>query len=143
MEYSSLVLNFCKQILKYCFVILAGILTGFFLLVIVYALPVEKMKEHASQSIEMLTREGDHPQWADKMEFTQSAQSGDAIMIKTAVIDTDRSLIDKALLLPYIRSQPQVASVIDTIGTGKVTNYGTYARYWRVFNRSETIADVL
>ena len=71
MEYSSLVLNFCKQILKYCFVILAGILTGFFLLVIVYALPVEKMKEHASQSIEMLTREGDHPQWADKRIYAK------------------------------------------------------------------------
>lgn len=119
-----------KQILKYCLIIISGIFIGYFFLLVVYALPLEKMKEHAGQSVDILIKEGDYPKWAGSMSFTQGDQFIDSIMIKTAVIDTDLELSNKALLLPYIDSRPEVSSLINTVGNGIIRDYETYARYW-------------
>ena len=81
--------------------ILGAILLGLILVVVVYTLPTAKMKENVRKSLEMLEKEGDYPVWGENA-ITQLDQFTDAAMIKMAIMEPDMSLIERAMLNPYL-----------------------------------------
>ena len=81
--------------------ILGAILLGLILMVVVYTLPTAKMKENVRKSLEMLEKEGDYPVWGENA-ITQLDQFTDAAMIKMAIMEPDMSLIERAMLNPYL-----------------------------------------
>ena len=116
--------------------LLAGsILLGFVLLLLVYALPTARMKDHVRESAAMLTREGDYPEWAEGLSIAQGDQFTDSIMLREAITDTDMGLVQRALRNPFTfpgeSEDPQTSYLHDTAeGNYTQEDTGTYARYW-------------
>ena len=114
----------------YSTIILAGIILAFVMMICVYSLPLDHMKEHARESAEMLQKEGDYPSWADSA-MAAGDQFTDAIMIKAAVLDTEKeSLIERAMLVPYTHTVAQVDGIPDAASDNPSQSYQYYPRYW-------------
>ena len=74
-----------KMVIGFASVLLIGIL----LLTAVYALPTERIKEHVSESLFVLQREGEYPSQFKNMVACKMDNYTDALMLSTSAIGSD------------------------------------------------------
>lgn len=124
-----------NQILRSAALLLAGILSGYLLLMIAYLLPVEKMQENLSESINILTEEQEYHKVIPGYNSTQLDNFTDSWMLGNAVYNSDLPLWKKALtctsadygdgplngLVRYLKERG--------VGIGKDKEI-EYTRYW-------------
>ncbi len=114
-------------------ILIAAVCLGTALMILVYLLPVDAMRQNAKESIEMLLEEDDYYFWTEKDKTSQSDGFTDSLMIHTAIHDSDKSLIEKALLNPrasYNEEGSQALKLYNTLMGVEADSETTYGRYW-------------
>lgn len=110
-----------------------SVLGGVLLLVLVFLLPVQEMKENAKRSTEIYDYEDVYPQlmWGYKM--SQLDNVTDATMILSAIFPGSGNVIDDAMKVSRIeyRDKVQVDSLTDYANDAEGETYTiSYPRYW-------------
>ena len=112
------------------------ILAGFGLLVLVYLLPVGRMKSHVAESDELFNYEGIYPEVMNGMTASRLDNYTDALMYATAIFPGSESPVKEAL---YNRRYEDEGSNIvqslndyahDVEGKEQLRHADTYGRYW-------------
>jgi len=86
-----------NQILRAATLLLAGILSGYLLLMIAYLLPVERMQENVLESINILIEEQEYHKVIPGYNSTQLDNYTDSWMIANAVYDNNLPIWESAL----------------------------------------------
>lgn len=86
-----------NQILRAATLLLAGILSGYLLLMIAYLLPVERMQENVLESINILIEEQEYHKVIPGYNSTQLDNYTDSWMIANAVYDNNVPIWESAL----------------------------------------------
>lgn len=117
------------------FIIFMASVMGIVLLVLVYLLPAQKMKENIARSSEIYNYEGVYPQLVTGYKTTQLDNVTDTIMLAEAMCPVEGSYLESAM---WVRRR--ICSVEGEVGPIEVTNYAndagypvheiSYPRYW-------------
>ena len=79
-------------------VLLASVILGTVLLILVYSLPVNVMRNNVSKSIDALLQKGDYPSWSEGGGITSILDYfTDAIMINTAIYSSGKHVYDSMM----------------------------------------------
>jgi len=125
-----------KTLLLHGGILLGAIVLGFVLMLAAYALPTGRMRANVTKSLDMLEKEGDYPVWAENIYMAKLDQFTDAIMIKTAVMESDMGLVERALLNPFLNVEedsgiPQTSNIrAELEGNYSQDEVMNYSRYW-------------
>lgn len=132
------------DILKCCFypvaiTLLFAWLVGFLSMVFVYTLPTAPMEQHVKASIATFEQEGNYPQWAKGITFTQQDNFTDALMLSTAIFPKKDSTFVMAMKnYNYARAKdgsgPAGALVHQVNGQFDELQASSYERYWHGYN---------
>ena len=131
---------FLKKLLWAIGILLGSICIGAVLLILVYSLPIENIREHATEFVRLQAEEGDYPTWVKNDTTSWADGWTDAVMINTATYDGDETTIEKALLNPHgdfntEEGQYARTAVLYYILNGFTQDYAiTYGRYWHGYN---------
>lgn len=115
-------------------IICIGIGTG--LILLVYILPVEPMKENVARSSEIFNYEGTYPQLVSGYKYTQLDNFTDSLMLGTAIYNGEESIVDKAMNNYNIggsdnKELSQVLAVSNYANNVPLNYYfNSYGRYW-------------
>lgn len=126
--------NILKSIIKYLFILVISIFTGFALLLVAFTLPTKSMELHIAQSVELIDQEGTYPTifpW----QTSQLDNFTDSIMLEEAAYDGDESLVDRALSV-YRVSYPDLnpqQSLVAHYNSNLDASVSSYPRYWHGF----------
>jgi len=115
--------------------LLSAVVIGTLLMIIVYLLPTNAMREHVEESILMYEDTADFPAWAPGYVYSITDNVTDSIMISEAIFEGEDSAVRNAMLNPYIRyfdAEELTDSLVmsingDAAHEARVVNY---ARYW-------------
>lgn len=116
--------------------LLISAFVGFFLLIAVYLLPVEPMKAHIVESIEIFFKESVYPQVISGFKSSQLDNETDAIMILDAIYESkEESAVQKAAQVPRIYFEGEYSgcrTLVHNIWEGGNEPDGAvgYGRYW-------------
>ena len=124
-----------KDVKKGLAVLIVGGITGVVLLMLAYALPVDRILENARASIEIFEREGPSPQTIAGYEATTLDNYTDAWMFRNAFYDGDESVLQKSLSVYYYgyhdgKARNVCESMIDYLNGVEGYHRRSYARYW-------------
>lgn len=86
-----------KKIININLIMIIGILLGFYLLVLAYLIPINKIKENVRTSIFTFYKEQVYYMTVEKYEGTKLDNYTDAIMLSNAMYDGNENAIDKAI----------------------------------------------
>jgi hypothetical protein len=89
--------NCTSQVVQSVILLVIGIMTGYLMLMVVYLLPVGKMQENLSKSIDILTVEQEYHRVIPGYNSTQLDNYTDSWMIGNAVYDNDLPIWKRAL----------------------------------------------
>lgn len=114
-------------------------LVGFLSMVFVYTLPTAPMEQHVKASITTFEQEGNYPQWAKGITFTQQDNFTDALMLSTAIFPKKESTFVMAMKnYNYARAKdesgPAGALVHQVNGQFDELQASSYERYWHGYN---------
>lgn len=93
----------CKSVKKIIWlfgVLMISIVLGVVLMFLVYALPVENMRQNVRETLQIQLDEGDYYTWISGDDTSRSDNFTDAWMIQNAIYNGNESTLDKALLNP-------------------------------------------
>ncbi len=126
---------FFKDAGKVLTVLIAGGMAGLILLMIVYAIPVDRMLVNARASIEIFEREGPSPQTIIGYEATTLDNYTDAWMFRNAFYDGRESVFQKSLNVYYYGYHKEelhnvCESMIAYLNGTEGYERQSYARYW-------------
>lgn len=121
-----------KKTFRLFLILFLGILGGTLSLLIVNALPNEKMQMHISESVSVMEAEGDYPMPITGYISSRLDNFTDSIMLVSATNKADTGLIDRTINMYrvcYNNKRPSEELV--AYGKGD-TNYSvvSYSRYW-------------
>lgn len=97
MSEKSLFYNFIKPVIRAIILLLVGIAAGYLLLVLAYLLPVGRMQEKLSQSMDILTTEREYHRVIPGYPCTQLDNYTDSWMMGNAVYDNPLPVWKRAL----------------------------------------------
>lgn len=114
-------------------------LVGFLSMVFVYTLPTAPMEQHVKASITTFEQEGNYPQWAKGITFTQQDNFTDALMLSTAIFPKKESTFVMAMKnYNYASAKdgsgPAGALVHQVNGQFDELQASSYERYWHGYN---------
>ena len=125
--------NLRKQILQGIVVLLGSIITGFFLLLLVYLIPQEKLDFNTEISLRILLEQGGGKPVLERLPETEADYFTDAVMVNTTYT-AEGNLLDQVLLaqgawdgLPAEELQTYFQADDETRSKMELRNY---ARYW-------------
>ncbi|MBR7042125.1 MAG: GtrA family protein, partial [Bacilli bacterium] len=120
-----------KVISNTLLIMLGSIIAGTILLVLVYIIPTNHMKENASDVVSVFEREGRYPEIIEGYANTKLDNYTDALIINEAIFDSDDNLIDKAMYVYSKQKKEPLTDVISVIQNedNEMNNEG-YGRYW-------------
>ena len=126
------ILQQCKRM---ALIFLIGGVTAMLLLFLVYLIPVERMKEHALQSVPLLENWGVNPQLLCGYHATTLDTYTDAWMLRIAFYDGDEPAFRQCLAnynygYPGGKTRDLVESVITYLSGEEGYVRMSYARYW-------------
>ena len=113
--------------------LIAAIAIGTLLMIAVYLLPVDPMREHVSESISMYEDRADQTQWAPGFVYSITDNFTDSIMINNAIFRGTGSVVEDAMMNPYTRyEESMTGSLVEELLTDeqKVSAIINYPRYW-------------
>ena len=119
-----------SRIIKMLLIVVSGIFVGFLLLINVYALPTEKMRDHVRESREDLLEEGDRLKWGGYLTYSDGFT--DSIMISKAIYNGRGSLFEKSMMNYGVQTEgyssmtEQVIAALDGADGTYVKDYPTY-----------------
>lgn len=127
--------NLLRRTVLYTIVCIASaIILGTILMIGVYCLPVQNMRENARKSSAIYEVEGEYYSWAPNIKSSQLDNFTDALMINNATFLGTGSVIHDAMMNPFVtydevstQTQYMMKSVSEDMFGGGVVNY---ARYW-------------
>ncbi len=120
-----------KKALTVAVILVSSVLAGTMLMMLVNLLPVDTMRYHALEKISIQVKETDYHRFISNDSTSQNDGFTDALMINSATYNGDRSLLDKALLVPRMGySNHQVESLDKSLHNVSGGHEATYARYW-------------
>lgn len=126
-------LLFLKQLGHSILILLSSGCIGFLLLICVYALPVEPMRENVARGTQVYNNEGNFPELAAGYKSTKLDNDTDSTMLSNAIYPVT-DIIKDALYVPMIRysARPdRLSSLLDYANHVKGDTYTTtYPRYW-------------
>lgn len=110
------------------------ILLGTLLLLGVYSLPTERMRENVARSSSIFDYEGTYPQMVNGYKYMQLDNYTDSIMLGAAIYDSPASIVDKAMNNYHMDSDALPSILAMTNYANKVENFNyytvAYGRYW-------------
>ena len=122
-----------KRTAKLLLQVIVAIILGTVLMIAVYSLPVDVMREHVQESNIIQYREMDTYYWAPWIVSSKLDNFTDAIMLNNAVFEGTGSVVDDAMNNPYVnvdgleQTRSLVKYVSDDSANKIVINY---PRYW-------------
>lgn len=122
-----------KSIIKYIGIVISGVLVATLLLTLIYAIPVENMRNHVKDSLWIQHRENDY---MTLMESGNSRLDGftDAIMLKNAIYNGKENALVKAMRVPSnlfkLKTNSPTAALIADAENMQPKRSGGYERYW-------------
>ena len=127
-----------RVILNCIIILLCSVIMGTVLLCMVYLLPTGSMKEHLKQDMQELNAEGMYPSFSEYHSQDYYFNSWtldnytDALMLGTAVFDSDAPLLDKAMQAYHPYFADSISSIDHLNGYLNDGNCDSvsYARYW-------------
>lgn len=124
---------FLKHLRNSLLILLSAGCIGFLLLVCVYALPVDTMRENVARGTEVYNNEGNFPELAAGYKSTKLDNDTDSTMLSNAIYPVT-DIIKDALHVPmigYKARQDRLTSLLDYANHVKGDTYTTiYPRYW-------------
>lgn len=127
-----------RVILNCVIILLCSVIIGTILLCAVYLLPTSGMKEHLKQDMQELNAEGMYPSFSEYYSSDYYFNSWtldnytDALMLGTAVYDSNTSLLDKAMQAyhPYFADSISSIDHLNVYLNNGNCDSVSYARYW-------------
>lgn len=123
-----------KNGIKTAVMLLLSIILGVVLMLCIYMLPVQEMKNNAHRSTELYNYEGVYPQLMQGYKMSQLDNCTDAIMILNAIFEGTGNLIDDAMTNYRVeyKDRTPVGSLTDYANDVVVgeTYLASYSRYW-------------
>ena len=113
--------------------LIAAIAIGTLLMIAVYLLPVDPMREHVRESISMDEDRADQTQWAPGFVYSITDNFTDSIMINNAIFRGTGSVVEDAMMNPYTRyEESMTGSLVEELLTDeqKISAIINYPRYW-------------
>lgn len=121
------------RLVKLLLNVLVAVIVGTVLMIAVYCLPVEKMREHVLESNLIQYKETDTYYWAQGNVSTKLDGFTDAIMLNNAVYIGSESVIEDAMNNPYtvVKGQEQSIGLVKYLADNSIeTSIVEYPRYW-------------
>lgn len=105
------------------------------LMVLVYCIPTERIKENVQNSMTIYETEGDYYYWAPEIQSSRLDNFTDALMLNIAMYDNSDSAVKKAMNNSYIAYSD---SSSQTVALDRIINHKqegedniiNYSRYW-------------
>lgn len=127
-----------RVILNCVIILLCSVIAGTILLCAVYLLPTGGMKEHLKKDMQELNAEGMYPSFSEYYSSDYYFNSWtldnytDALMLGTAVYDSDTSPLDRAMQAyhPYFADSISSIDHLNRYLSGSNCDGVSYARYW-------------
>ncbi len=122
-----------RFVVKVCSYLIASILTGFILLVFVYLLPTQRMRENVAAAFEQISTEGKYFQWNKGYKNAQLDTYTDASLILNAMYPKSDNTIADAMNVPrilYGEDNNEESVALLAHGEQGVTHEVNYGRYW-------------
>ncbi|MCC8162119.1 MAG: hypothetical protein LIO86_02865 [Lachnospiraceae bacterium] len=120
-----------KRLLKCAGMLIAGILLGTLAMCLVYLLPVQPMQEHMTESLESFMEEGDNPFLIEGLKGSSLDNTTDAIMLGTAVYQSDRPFYQSAMLVAWhLNDLESMDALEEYLTEGNTEGESCYPRYW-------------
>lgn len=122
-------MNIFLKLLKYYF---GTIFLGTALIISVYLLPMEPIRDNVVKSIHLLLEEGDYPTYDGIYGYTTLENYTDALMLNIAAYDGDESVLERAMMNYRINYEGELPTssldkMVNNVGNGKKVEY---SRYW-------------
>lgn len=124
------------SIIKWIGKLLTCIAIGTGLIIFVYLLPVEKMKENVARSSDIFNYEGTYPQLVNGYKYMQLDNLTDSVMLSTAIYNGDESIVNKAMNNYHVnytedKDLSQVLVLTNYANDVKLDYFKVqYGRYW-------------
>lgn len=120
-----------KTVLKAAVVFITGVILGLSLLLGVFLLPTEPMRENANESTLIFESSGTYPYMIQGYNGSILDNFTDSLMLNNAVTAKEASVVDRAMQVYRAQDDSDyVQSFIKYANTGVYENTDTYARYW-------------
>ncbi len=117
-----------RRALKVICVLLGGIVSGYLLLVFVFCLPVGRISDHVSGSLDTFRKEGDYNTLIDKVDATTLDNYTDALMLSIAKYTDTESPFLKAVHANFDSRENQTP--VETLIANNGGSKSDYSRYW-------------
>lgn len=109
-----------------------SVIGGWFLLMLIYLLPVEPMQDNIARSSELFDIEGIYPAWAKGYKMTQLDNWTEGYLLCSAIYPSENPMVD-ALNVPIIEYTEKPITLSLTLqanGVDGETYVRGYGRYW-------------
>lgn len=121
-------------VMQFVITIVVSILVATGIMILVYCLPVEPMKENVWRSRSIYSFEGGYPQWAgENYKMTQLDNITDGYMLLEAIYSGAEGPVNNAMLnryMTYADVNPEQAALMQAHGVDTEPYVATYGRYW-------------
>ena len=124
--------NWQKTVWHYFILLVSGAFVGVILLMMVYLLPEERMKDHAAESLDVFLNEGPSYKFLPDVVVTRLDNYSDALMINTAIYEGNENVLVKAMAANQYTYQTGTAfdATVRYLSNEKGEMTESYARYW-------------
>lgn len=122
-----------KFAVRICLCLIISILSGFLLLVLVYLLPTQRMRQNVNASAEQISSEGGYFQWVKGYKNAQADTYTDASLILNAMYPGSGNVIKDAMNAPrllYGEDNNEESVILLSAGDQGETHEVNYGRYW-------------
>lgn len=130
----SLMRSALRLAVQYVIAIVASVLVATVVMILLYCLPIEPMKENVWRSKSIYSFEQGYPQWAgENYKMSQLDNITDGYMLVEAIYPGTEGAVSNAMMNRYIAYEginPEQAALMQAHGTDAQASVGTYARYW-------------
>lgn len=119
---------------QFMIAIVVSVLMATGVMILLYCLPVEPMKENVWRSSPIYSFEGGYPQWAgENYKMTQLDNITDGYMLLEAIYSGTEGAVSNAMLNRYMTYEdvnPEQAALMQAHGVDTESYVATYGRYW-------------
>lgn len=123
-----------RLIVQFAIAIVGSVLVGAGIMILLYCMPVQPIKDNIWRSNSIYTNESAYPMWAGEgYKLSQLDNITDGYMLLEAIYPGNDNSVYNAMMNPYITYEginPQQAVLMQSHGTDTVSYEATYSRYW-------------
>lgn len=122
--------DFISKIAKGFLLLAFSIVAGTLLMIAVYAIPADAVRENVSASMDTLSGEGMRYAIIPGYSSSRLDNYTDAVMLGNMVFAPSSSLVENAMMTYRLSSEQPIGALCRFLESGQSDGYSSYSRYW-------------